>query len=111
MHKSRVILFIGVLVALLPVLGFPRAWESFFQIFAGLGIVVLSVWSTIDRKLSHKAKAQMRQARKLTTPLEEATNEEAQSFGKRVTDFYPKTGQLGRRMSDLNPNDPEENLN
>ncbi|MSR87864.1 MAG: hypothetical protein EXS69_01715 [Candidatus Zambryskibacteria bacterium] len=68
MPKNRIILVLGVLIALLPVLGFPRSWESFFQILSGLAIVLLSVWSTIDKKLMLKAKAQMRQARKTVTP-------------------------------------------
>ena len=68
MPKSRIILTIGVIVALLPVLGFPHAWEAFFQVLAGLSIVFLSVWATIDKKLMLKAKAQQRQMRKSTVP-------------------------------------------
>ena len=60
MSKKQTIVVLGVLVALLPVLGFPRAWEAFFQVVAGLSIVGLSIWSNIDRKLKIKAKAQMR---------------------------------------------------
>lgn len=70
MPKNRIIITLGVCVALLPFIGFPRAWESFFQVFAGLAIVTTSVWATIDRKLSLKAKAQMRQARKAVPPPE-----------------------------------------
>ncbi len=112
MPKSRVILVLGVLIALLPVLGFPSSWESFFQVVAGLSIVLLSVWSTIDKKLTQKHKAQVRsQARRVVdapagVPLENA---------KRVTDFYPKTAPPGRRASDfqktpiiINPEDKEE---
>src|SRR5947209_6331594 len=106
MPKSRIIIVLGVLVALLPVLGFPRSWESFFQVVAGLAIVLISVWATIDKKIMLKAKAQMRQARKasvapIVTPgvVPPVTDE----YGKRVTDFYPKTGQPGRRLSDINP--------
>lgn len=54
----------GVAVALLPILGFPRLWESFFQVVAGLSIVLLSVWANIDKRLTLKAKAQKRQAHK-----------------------------------------------
>ena len=100
---------LGVLIALLPVLGFPRAWESFFQVLAGLAIVLLSVWSTIDKKIMLKHKAQVRQARKVTSEPS-ATDDSVPlvpsvtpDYGKRVTDFYPKTGQPGRRMSDINP--------
>lgn len=56
---------LGVLVALLPVLGFPHAWESFFQVAAGVSIVTLIMWASIDKRLSHKAKAQKRQAHKM----------------------------------------------
>jgi len=58
------ILTIGVIIALLPALGFQHSWESFFQILAGLSIVLLSVWAQIDKKLTLKAKAHQRQARK-----------------------------------------------
>lgn len=66
----------GVLVALLPVLGFPRAWESFFQVATGLSIVLLSVWASIDKRLSLKAKAHKRQLyRRRVTDLETAPTE------------------------------------
>jgi hypothetical protein len=116
MHKNQVIIVIAVLVALLPFLGFPRSWEGFFQVVAGLSIVGISIWSTIDKKLSLKAKAQMRQARKFSpetvapaTPIH--TPEAAPYYGRRVTDFYPKTGQPGRRASDLNPGESHELVN
>jgi hypothetical protein len=101
-------------VALLPLLGFPGAWEAFFQVVAGLSIVGLSVWSQIDKKLSQKAKAQMRAMRKAgpdTVPVMAESEspkvpEPTPSFGKRITDFYPKTGQPGRRAADLKPASP-----
>ncbi len=61
MPKNRIIIILGLLVALLPILGFPGSWESFFQVTAGLSIVVLLVWATIDKRLTLKAKAQRRQ--------------------------------------------------
>jgi hypothetical protein len=111
MPKTRVIIVLGLLVALLPVLGFPRSWEVFFQVLAGLSIVVLSVWSTIDRKLKLQAKAQQRQARKAVSPEELDTISHTPGvvppvtpdYGKRITDFYPKTGQPGRRLTDIKP--------
>lgn len=68
---------------------------------AGLSIVMLSIWSTIDKKLTLKAKAQQRQARKSpeTGEVPPATSGQ----GRRITDFYPKTGQPGRRVSDIQP--------
>jgi len=116
MPKNRIIIIIAALVALLPLLGFPKAWESFFQVLAGLSIIAVSVWSTIDRKLTLKAKAQMRQGRRVVEPIivQEATPivpAETPTYGKRVTDFYPKTGQPGRRLSDIDPPTPTEDLN
>lgn len=64
MPKNRIIVTLGVIIALLPLLGFPRLWESFFQVVAGFSIVLLSIWATIDKRLSLKAKAQKRQIHK-----------------------------------------------
>lgn len=111
MPKNRVIIFLAACVALLPMLGFPKAWESFFQVVAGLAIIAVSIWSSIDRKLKLQAKAQMRQ-RKVVEPTAEASvpvvPAETETYGKRVTDFYPKTGQPGRRLTDINPTIGEE---
>lgn len=41
-------------------MGFPHSWESFFQVVAGLGIVLLSVLIAIDKRLMRKAKAEKR---------------------------------------------------
>lgn len=62
MPKSRIILAIGFFIALLPFLGFPHTWESFFEIVGGLGIVGLSLAISIDKRLSMKAKAERRLA-------------------------------------------------
>lgn len=71
MPKNKIIISLGAFVALLPVLGFPPSWESFFEVLAGLGIIATSVWATIDRKLMQKAKAQKRQMpRKVVLPSE-----------------------------------------
>ena len=64
MPKNRIIITLGVLVALLPLLGFTRSWESVFQVVAGFSIVLISIWATIDKRLSLKAKAQKRQIHK-----------------------------------------------
>jgi len=64
MPKNRIIVALGVVIALLPVLGFPRLWESFFQVATGLSIVLLSIWSNIDKRLTLKAKAHKRQIHK-----------------------------------------------
>lgn len=65
MPKSRIIITFGALIALLPLLGFPHLWESFFQVLAGLSIVFFSVWTNVDKRLKIQAKAQQRAARKV----------------------------------------------
>jgi apolipoprotein N-acyltransferase len=64
MPKSRIIITLGIIIAILPLLGFPRLWESFFQVAIGLSIVLVSVWASIDKRLTLKAKAQKRQIHK-----------------------------------------------
>ncbi|MDO8589648.1 MAG: hypothetical protein Q7R69_00010 [bacterium] len=64
MPKNKIIIALGLLIALLPLLGFPRLWESFFQVATGLSIVLILVWASIDKRLSLKAKAQRRQIHK-----------------------------------------------
>lgn len=98
MPKSKIILAIGFLVALLPVLGFPHSWETFFQIVFGLSIVALSFLISVDRRLSLKARVQKRQARKRAVI---DTNPEIQ-FGRRAVDMETANiARLGRRASDL----------
>ena len=64
MSKNRIVIVIGILIALMPALGFPHSWESFFQVVVGLGLVFISVWATIDKRLTLKAKAEKRQLHK-----------------------------------------------
>jgi hypothetical protein len=61
MPKSKIILVLGCLIALLPVLGFPHAWEEFFEIVGGLGIVLLSIMISVDKRLTQKIRAERRQ--------------------------------------------------
>ena len=96
MPKNRIIITLGVLIALLPMLGFPRLWESFFQVAVGLSIVLLSVWATIDKRLTLKAKAQRRQlhkrraveiAEEMARPTEPRQNDSVglESFGREAS--------------------------
>ncbi|MES2213802.1 MAG: hypothetical protein V4465_00190 [Patescibacteria group bacterium] len=104
MPKSKIILTLGFLTALLPVMGFPHSWESFFQVLFGLSIVLLSVLISVDRRLSLKARVQKRQARKRAVV---ESNPEIQ-FGRRASDLaesipvpVPTTrARFGRRASD-----------
>ncbi|MBX4189664.1 hypothetical protein KW785_03705 [Candidatus Parcubacteria bacterium] len=103
MPKSRIILTLGFIVALLPVLGFPHAWESFFQVAIGLGIVLLSVLISVDKRLMQKAKAERREVRRRTQVGEEAPQDAPQPFGRRATDLPVKRRvvKLGRRATDV----------
>lgn len=84
MPKNKIIIVLGAIVALLPVLGFPTSFESFLEVILGLGIIATSVWATIDKKLTQKAKAQRRQRERQTaqetqeTSFFEEINNEAQ---------------------------------
>ena len=60
MPKSKIIVSLGAVVAIIPHLGFPRAWESFFLTLIGLSIVGTFIWNNIDRKMTLKAKAVQR---------------------------------------------------
>jgi hypothetical protein len=85
MPKSKIILALGIFIALLPVLGFPQSWESFFEVAAGLSIVLFSLLISVDRRLSLKARVQKRQARKKA--LSSDTGEPV--FGRRAIDVEP----------------------
>lgn len=74
MPKSKIILTIGFIIALLPLLGFPHSWESFFEVVGGVSIVLLSVLISVDKRLSLKAKMHKRQARKRALTDVEAEN-------------------------------------
>jgi uncharacterized membrane protein YccC len=89
MPKSKIILALGFIIALLPLLGFPHAWESFFQVFAGLAIVFLSVMISVDKRLSLRSKAEKRLSRR-REEAEAASAEHPMApsmrFGRRATD-------------------------
>ena len=129
MPKSKIILSIGFLVALLPVLGFPHSWESFFQVVFGLSIVALSVLISVDRRLSLKARVHKRQIRKRALVDSEMARQNPEVYGRREVDKHPEARtavgrraadlvaptRIGRRASDAhpitsptNPSDPEQ---
>ena len=97
MPKNKIIISLGAFVALLPVLGFPPSWESFFEVIAGLGIITTSVWATIDRKLMQKAKAQRRQMQ------HKAVSPEDESAEISSTDQAQFSSELSQPNSDNNP--------
>ncbi len=42
MRKERTLLFLGIWVALLPLLGFPNSWRTFFFLITGCALIFLS---------------------------------------------------------------------
>lgn len=56
--KNRLILILGILVALMPFLGFPTSWKNFFYFVFGLGVATLSFLMArhkrIGKKIHHK---------------------------------------------------------
>jgi hypothetical protein len=107
MPKSRTILALGFFIALLPVLGFPQAWESFFEVASGLLIVFLSVLISVDRRLTMKSKAEKRHLRKRALIEAQSANQaEASSepihYGRRATDRVPEEPKpvYNRRATD-----------
>lgn len=91
MSKSRIIIAIAFCIALLPVLGFPGAWEAFFQVLAGLSIIGLSIWSTIDRKLAQKAKAHLRHKK----------HKEVQAIKEEVSETIPTSVFIDQNVGNL----------
>ncbi len=101
MPKSRTILALGFFIALLPILGFPHAWESFFEVASGLLIVFLSVLISVDRRLTMKSKAEKRHLRKRALIEAQTSNIEGENFGRRATDHVRETPtQYHRRATD-----------
>ncbi len=47
-HKST--FFLGIFIFLIPFLGLPSFWKTFFIILSGLGLVALSVKITLPKK-------------------------------------------------------------
>ena len=72
-------------MALLPFLGFPSSWEAVFQVLIGLSLVGVSIWSNIDKKLTQKAKAQKRMAKKIEE--ERIINEQRSSAQEEINNF------------------------
>jgi len=111
MPKSKIILSLGFFIALLPVLGFPHSWETFFEVLSGLLIVFLSVMMSVDKRLMLKAKAERRQQRR-RAQVEVEAQAPVEVGGRRATDIAPerrRVVRMGRRATDVetNPLPPE----
>ncbi len=100
MPKSKIILTLGFIIALLPILGFPYTWETAFEVIAGLSIVFLSVMISIDKHITLKAKAQRRHVKRRV--LSE-TGAEVPEYGRRASDVDVNGEKIrfGRRATDI----------
>lgn len=54
MIKNRKTFFIGIFVFIIPFLGFPSSWKTFFTIIAGLSLMVVSIKINLPKKTSLK---------------------------------------------------------
>lgn len=55
MTIDALIMFAGAFVAILPFLGFPNSWDTFFFLFAGVFIIALGI--IVRRRLGRSAGA------------------------------------------------------
>jgi len=55
MSKNSIILLLGLWVALVPFLGFPGAWKTFFIVVSGLAIAVLSILIALKERARSRA--------------------------------------------------------
>lgn len=65
MSLDAVIMLCGALVAILPFLGFPIAWDDVFYVI--LGVIVLLLGIAVRRNV-HKTQAELKRERQRHTP-------------------------------------------
>ena len=51
MQNRKTIFFIGFLIFLLPVLGFPGSWEAFIEVVSGLVLMFLAARKTLEKRM------------------------------------------------------------
>lgn len=54
MSKQRMLIILGVLVAIMPFSGFPSSWRTVFFLIFGISIIVLAY--QIDKLIKHLKK-------------------------------------------------------
>lgn len=67
---------IGIFITLLPALGFPSSWESFFMVIGGLSVVFMTIFSvrhkkTFGEKILEEAKSIVSQVFVENSPTEQ----------------------------------------
>jgi len=88
MPKNKIILAIGFFIALLPFMGFPSSWDSFFEFVGGFSIVLLSVLISVDKRLSLRDKMHKRQIRKRVLIESIEKHSSGEGLGENITPPY-----------------------
>lgn len=50
MTRNQIILTVGVLIVIMPFLGFPRLWKTIFYMVSGGGLVLTAVIAHVERR-------------------------------------------------------------
>jgi hypothetical protein len=50
MSRNKIILLIGILVAIMPFLGFPTAWKTIFYLLFGAILIIVAVVGHVERR-------------------------------------------------------------
>ncbi len=54
MTKNKAQFILGLLIAIMPILGFPNSWTYTFMVIMGLAVSGLTFWAFWERKKSVK---------------------------------------------------------
>lgn len=54
MSKNKIVFILGIALVILPFLGFPSAWKTFFMLVMGLFLVSLSFTTSLRKRTSGK---------------------------------------------------------
>jgi predicted membrane protein len=54
MIKSKRMLFLGIFIFLIPFLGIPTSWKTFFIVVSALALIAMSLKISIPKKTSSK---------------------------------------------------------
>lgn len=54
MSKNKIVFILGIVLIVLPFLGFPSAWKTFFMVVIGLFLVSLSFTTSLRKRTSGK---------------------------------------------------------
>jgi uncharacterized protein YabE (DUF348 family) len=60
MSKNKIILIIGIVIAIIPFLGFPSAWRSFFVFVGGVAVSTLSYLIARENRMVMHSKPKSR---------------------------------------------------